>query len=347
MRILVTGHRGYIGSVMVPMLVGAGHEVVGIDSDLFRDCATGPSARRVPELALDIRDVELPQVEGFEAVVHLAALSKDPLSDLDPEVTDEINHLASVRLAELAKEAGVQRFLFSSSCSVYGKAGVDLVDETSESDPATPYNISKALVERELRSLADDGFSPTFLRNATAYGLSPRHDFDLVLNNLVAWAHTERRVHIKSDGSPWRPVVHVEDISRAFLATLEASREVVHNQTLNVGRSEENYRIRDLAEIVQDVVTGSTVEYATDASPPARSYRVDFSKIKRLLPEFKPAWDARRGAEQLHAAYGAMNLALDDVEGPRYKRVDHLKQLVATGRVDSTLRWQDRPILAT
>jgi nucleoside-diphosphate-sugar epimerase len=347
MRILVTGHRGYIGSVMVPMLVGAGHEVVGIDSDLFRDCATAPSAREVPELALDIRDVELVQVEGFEAVVHLAALSKDPLSDLNPEITDEINHRASVRLAELAKEAGARRFLFSSSCSVYGRAGVNLVDETSESDPATPYNISKALVERELRNLADDGFSPTFLRNATAYGLSPRHDFDLVLNNLVAWAHTEGRVHIKSDGSPWRPVVHVEDISRAFLAALEAPREVVHNETLNVGRSEENYRIRDLAEIVGDVVTGSTVEYATDGNPPARSYRVDFSKIQRLLPEFKPEWDARRGAEQLHTAYGAMNLALDEFEGPRYKRVDHLKQLVATGRVDSTLRWRESPVLAT
>jgi nucleoside-diphosphate-sugar epimerase len=346
MRILVTGHRGYIGSVMVPMLVAAGHDVVGVDSGLFRECATAHPVREIPELKLDIRDIELSHVEGFEAVVHLAALSKDPLSDLNPEITDEINHLASVRLAELAKGAGVQRFLFSSSCSIYGKAGVGLVDETSESDPATPYNISKARVEQELRDLADDGFSPTFLRNATAYGVSPQHDFDLVLNNLVAWAHTQGRVHIKSDGSPWRPVVHVEDISRAFMATLGAPREVVHKQTLNVGRTEENYRIRDLAEIVRDVVGGSTVEYATDGVPPARSYRVDFSKIQSLLPEFEPAWDARTGAEQLHAAYTAMNLALDDFEGPRYKRVDHLKHLLAIGRVDPALRWRDSPILA-
>ena len=347
MRILVTGHRGYIGSVMVPMLVDAGHEVVGVDTDLFRGCATAPPADPVPELELDIRDVERSHLDGFAAVVHLAALSKDPLSDLNPEVTDEINHLASVRLARLAKQAGVQRFLFSSSCSVYGRVDAGLVDESSESDPATPYNISKALVEQELRSLADDDFSPTYLRNATAYGVSPRHDFDLVLNNLVAWAHTEGRVHIKSDGSPWRPVVHVEDISRAFLATLEAPREVVHNQTLNVGRSEENYRIRDLAEIVQEVVEGSTVDYATGDGPPARSYRVDFSKIQGLLPDFKPQWDARSGAEQLHAAYGSMSLALDDFEGPRYKRVEHLKQLLDSGRVDPTLRWRDSPVLAT
>jgi nucleoside-diphosphate-sugar epimerase len=341
MRILVTGHKGYIGSVMVPMLVSAGHEVVGIDSDLFRGCATGRDVQEVPELELDIRDVEQADLDGFDAVVHLAALSKDPLSDLNPQITDEINHVASVRLAKLAKEAGVRRFLFSSSCSVYGKAGVDLVDETFESDPATPYNISKALVEQEVCQISDDDFSPTFMRNATAYGVSPRHDFDLVLNNLVAWAHTEGRVHIKSDGSPWRPVVHVEDISRAFMAVLSSPRDVVHNQTLNVGRTEENYRIRDLAEIVQDVVAGSSVEYSADGGVPARSYRVDFGKIQRLLPEFKPEWDARRGAEQLHAAYGAMGLSLDDFEGPRYKRVDHLNQLLAVGQVDSTLRWKD------
>jgi nucleoside-diphosphate-sugar epimerase len=342
MRILVTGHKGYIGSVMVPLLVGAGHEVVGIDSDLFRGCATGPSAQQVSELELDIRDIELRHLDGFEAVVHLAALSKDPLSDLNAEITDEINHLASVRLAKLAKQAGVRRFLFSSSCSVYGRAGVDLVDETSEVEPATPYNTSKALVEQEVRRIADDDFSPTFLRNATAYGVSPRHDFDLVLNNLVAWACTEGRVLIKSDGSPWRPVVHVEDISRAFSAVIDSPREVVHNQTLNVGRTEENFRIRDLAETVREVVAGSSVEYSTDGLPPARSYRVDFGKIHRLVPEFKPEWNVRRGAEQLEVAYRSMSLALDDFEGPRYKRVEHLQRLLSTGRVDLTLRWKDR-----
>lgn len=339
MRILVTGHKGYIGTVMVPMLLGAGHEVVGLDSDLFEQCTFSPGIHDIPDLRLDLRDVKPDQLEGFDAVIHLAALSNDPLGDLNPEITYDINHAASVRLAQLAKDASVPRFLYSSSCSSYGQAGDDLVDETADLHPITPYAISKVRVEQDVALLADDRFSPTFLRNATAYGVSPRLRFDLVLNNLVAWAYAKGRVHIKSDGTPWRPIVHIEDISRAFLAVLAAPREVIHNQAFNVGRTEENYRIRELAEIVREVVPGSRIEYATDGGPDPRCYRVDFGKIHRLLPEFKPQWNARRGAEELYAAYRTAALVLDDCEGPRFKRIDHLKQLLATGRLDATLRW--------
>jgi nucleoside-diphosphate-sugar epimerase len=339
-RILVTGHKGYIGAVMVPMLLGAGHDVVGLDSDLFRECTFIPGICDVPELRIDLRDVEPQHLEGFEAVVHLAALSNDPLGDLNPRITHEINHVASVRLAELARQAGVTRFLYSSSCSSYGQAGDELVDETAELRPITPYAVSKVRVEHDVANLANDQFSPTFLRNATAYGVSPRLRFDLVLNNLVGWAHARGRVHIKSDGTPWRPIVHVEDISRAFVAVLAAPRTVVHNQALNVGRTEENYRIRELAEIVQEVVPGSQIEYVRDGGPDARCYRVDFGKIARLLPGFHPQWDARRGAEDLHAAYRGARLSLEDGEGPRFKRIDHLKHLIAVGSVDATLRWK-------
>jgi nucleoside-diphosphate-sugar epimerase len=341
MRVLVTGHKGYIGTVMVPMLVAAGHDVVGLDSDLFGDCTFCPGLHSVTELGTDVRDVSRAQLEGFEAVIHLAALSNDPLSDLNPAITYDINHVASTRLARLAKEAGVSRFLYSSSCSSYGQAGDQLVDETAELRPLTAYAISKVRVEQDVTALATDAFSPTFLRNATAYGVSPRMRFDLVLNNLVVWACTEGRVHIKSDGTPWRPIVHIEDIARAFLAALAAPREVVHNQAFNVGQTEENYRIRELAEIVQEVVPGSRIEYAEGGGPDPRCYRVSFEKIQRRLPEFKPQWNARRGAEELVRAYRRAGVALADCEGPRFKRIDHLKRLLASGRLDPSLRWRD------
>ena len=339
MRVLVTGHNGYIGCVMVPILRAAGHDVVGLDSELFREFRLVPYNSNVPEVQLDIRDVQPKHLAGFDAVIHLAALSNDALADLNPEATNEINYAASVRLAQLAKDAGVKRFLFSSSCSIYGKAGDGLVAETAPIEVITPYTISKDRVEREVAKLASDSFSPTYLRNATAYGVSPCHSFDLVLNNLVAWAYAAGRVLIKSDGSPWRPTVHIEDISSSFLAALEAPREAIHNQAFNVGQTEENYSVRELAEIVRDVVPGSRVEYAEGGRPDARSYRVDFSKIRRVLPASKPKWNVRRGAEQLYSAYRAAGVVVEDFEGPKFKRIAHVKQLLASGRLDNTLRW--------
>ncbi|MDQ4089239.1 MAG: SDR family oxidoreductase [Actinomycetota bacterium] len=338
MRVLVTGHNGYIGCSLVPLLQAAGHDVVGLDSYLFGECTFGAEIADIPALRMDVRDVTSDLLSGFDAVIHLAAISNDPLGDLNPEITFDINHRGAVRLAAAAKQAGVERFLMSSSCSLYGAAGDDALDESAAFNPVTPYGRSKVLAEAGIGALADDEFTPTYLRNATAYGVSSRLRIDLVVNNLVGFAVATGQVRMKSDGSPWRPLVHIEDIARAFVAILHAPRELVHNEAFNVGRTSENYRIREVAAIVEDVVPGSRVTFAEGAGPDLRNYRVNCDKIASVLPEFQPVWTVRKGVEELFAAYCSVGLTPEDVTGARYLRIRQIEHML-TDRIDDSLRW--------
>jgi nucleoside-diphosphate-sugar epimerase len=341
LRVLVTGHNGYIGSVLVPMLERAGHDVAGLDTDIFEPCLFGENGHHVESLQLDVRDVESEHFAGFDAVIHLAAVCNDPVGDLNPQATYDINHLASVRVAEKAKEAGVERFLFASSCSLYGKGADDaMLDENADFAPVTAYGRSKVLAERDISALADDSFSPTYMRNATAYGASPRLRADIVVNNLVGYAHTTGEILIQSDGTPWRPLVHVQDISSAMLAVLHAPRDLVHDEAFNVGASSENYQIRDIAEIVEQVVPGARATFAEGGGPDKRSYQVDCSKIARVLPEFTTQWTVRRGAEELYEAYRRNGLTFDEFTGTRYLRINRVRELQEAGRLDDDLRWR-------
>ena len=346
MKILVTGHLGYIGTVLVPMLLGKGHEVHGMDVDWFGRCTFGGSITDVPNNKKDIRDAVVSDLRGFEAVLHLAALSNDPLGNYDAQLTDEINHLATVRLAEMARDAGVHRFIFSSTCSNYGVAGDNFIDETAPFNPYTPYARAKVAAEQALAPMSDDRFSVTLMRSATAFGWSPRIRFDLVVNNLVAHAFTTGKILMKSDGSPWRALVHIEDIARAFTAVVGAKRELVHGEAFNVGQTKENYRIREVAEMIAQIVPDCRIEYAPGAGPDPRCYRVNCDKLPNTLPEYRPQWSARDGARQVYDMVRSVGLKVDEFEGARYARLPHMKKLIADGVVNERFRYRQGATIA-
>ncbi len=346
MRILVTGHLGYIGTVLAPMLLKHGHDVVGMDADWFGRCTYGGPIPDVPNICKDIRDATLADFRGIDTVMHLAALSNDPLGDHSPPLTDEINHRATIRLAEMAREAGVQRFIFSSTCSNYGVAGSEFIDETGKLNPYSPYARAKVAAEQALRPMSDDRFSVTLMRSATAFGWSPRIRFDLVINNLVAHAFTTGKIYLKSDGTPWRAVVHIEDIARAFIAVVQAKRDLVHDQAFNVGQTKENYRVIELAEMVAQIVPSCRIEFAAGAGPDPRCYRVNCDKLLTVLRDYRPVWTARDGAKQVFDQIRAVGLRLDEFEGARYARLPHIKKLIADGLMDERFRYRTSAIKA-
>ena len=340
-RVLVTGNLGYIGSRLTPLLVAAGHEVAGLDSGFFGDCWLSPPDDSIPTICKDIRDVTLSDLTDFDAVIHLAALSNDPLGNLNPQLTYEINYTASLRLAKLARQAGVRRFLFSSSCSMYGAAQSDrALSETAELAPVTPYAEAKTLLETALCQLADDQFDPVCLRNATVYGYSPRLRADLMVNNLVGWAHATGQVKILSDGTPWRPLVHVEDLSRVFVHLLNAPRELVHNRAFNVGRLGENYQVRQVADCVAQVLPGCEVVCTGESGPDPRNYRVDFSLLAATFPNLKLTWDVESGIRELATAYREHGFSKAHLSDPTCNRLSRIRQLLEGGQLDGELKWQ-------
>jgi nucleoside-diphosphate-sugar epimerase len=346
MRVLVTGHEGYLGTVMAPALVGAGHDVVGLDTGYFRECVLGPRPVAITASSIDLRDVSAEHLVGFDAVVHLAALSNDAVGDLEPSISYEMNIDATLRLARLARDAGVTRFLFSSSCSIYGASGEgDLVAEDARMRPLTPYAESKVRVEDGLHGLADADFSPTYLRNATAHGWSPSMRLDLVVNDLVAGGLLTGEVRVLSDGTPWRPVVHIQDIARVFVAAVDAPRETVHDRAFNVGFSGGNHQIRDLADIVADAVGNCRTTITGATGPDARSYRVDFSRLEATFPHLEQEWDVRRGAADL--ALRLREHGLEDGDRPRFTRLHRLAELRERGALSPSLRWAAGQRLAT
>ena len=341
MKVLVTGQLGYIGVEMVPALRAAGHEVVGLDTGLYNECDFIAPPDQVPNIDVDMRDITPEHLKGIDAVMHLAALSNDPLGDLDKQLTYDINLHGSIRLAEAAKKAGVKRFIFSSSCSLYGAGGDDFLDESAAFNPVTAYGESKIKVEQALQSLADDNFSPTYMRNATAYGVSRRLRADIVVNNLTGFALTTGKVLLQSDGTPWRPLVHIGDIINAFIATLQAPRDAIHNEAFNIGRTAENYQIRQVANIVAEVVPNCEVSFASGASADIRDYRVSFAKAETKLPGYKPKWTVKTGVEELYNAYKKAGLTKEQfVDAPTYYRLKTVRGLQSRGIIDNKLRFK-------
>jgi nucleoside-diphosphate-sugar epimerase len=339
MRILLTGHLGYIGSVMAPALVEAGHEVVGLDTAYFADCTLVPDEVEVPSIRKDLRDLDVVDLAGFDAVVHLAALSNDPIGNLNDNWTEEINYDSSVTLAQLAKAAGVERLLFSSSCIMYGMSEAAVVDETAPLDPKTAYARSKVRAELAISALADDSFSPVFLRNGTVYGVSPRMRFDTVFNDLLGRAVTTRRVVVYGDGKPWRPVVHVKDLVQAFRVALEAPRDKVHNQAFNNGADHLNHQIGELARIAVEAVPGCELQVLGAPGADQRTYKADFSKWARTFPDYEFEWTPEKGAAELRDTFEAIGLTLERFEDRRFTRLKWLSHLLESGAVDGELRW--------